>query len=199
MTLRYSDVSGPESSLVSAIVSDNRPLRNRDIMPGTPVFDMQVRDGDRLLTFDGELLAHVSSRIDGRDRWTEMRVYRTTGGSYILEKVGRSIRLHMPGCPDMKEDLPLFQSEHPGDDPDIGYTWCDQCAPPIGEEYDFPSLLVEEDRFWATLSTDPEVIIDATWRKREGYRRLPRISVDLLTELCKNDPAFEVWRTERVS
>ena len=168
-------------------------------MASVPVFDAQVRDGNRLLSFDGQLLATISSRTSDRDRWTEMSVYRTSGGSYILEKVGRSIRLHMPGCGDILKDLPLFQQEHPGDDPDIGYTWCVKCSPPVGEEYDFPSLLVEEDRFWATLSTDPEVIIDALWRKREGYRRLPRISVDLLNALCLVDPAFETWRTERVS
>lgn len=166
----------------------------------TPVFDCQVRDGSRLLTFDGELLASISSRdSEAKDRWTDMAVYKTAGGSYILEKVGRSVRLHMPGCPDILKDLPLFQQAHPGEDPEVGYSWCDVCSPPIGEEYDFPSLLCEEDRYWATISTEPEVIIDALWRKREGYRRLPRISVQLLTELSAVDPAFEVWQTERVS
>jgi hypothetical protein len=165
-----------------------------------PVFDQQVRDGNRLLTFDGKLLASISSRESAsNDRWTEMRVFQTTGGSYILEKVGRSVRLHMPGCPDILKDLPLFQQAHPGEDPEAGYSWCERCSPPIGEEYDFPSLLCEEDRYWATISTDPDVIIDALWRKREGYRRLPRISVQLLNDLCVVDPSFEVWRTEKVS
>jgi hypothetical protein len=164
-----------------------------------PVFDCQVRDGHRLLTFDGQLLAAVSSRDGEKDRWTEMRVYQTNGGSYILEKVGRSVRLHMPGCDDILKDLPLFQQAHPGEDPDYGYSWCEKCSPPIGEEYDFTTLLVEEDRYWATLSTDPEVIIDALWRKREGYRRLPHISVQLLTALSRVDPAFDSWRTEKVS
>lgn len=168
-------------------------------MTRTPVFDQQVRDGHRLLTFDGELLASISSRADDRDRWTEMRVFKTAGGSYILEKVGRSIRLHIPGCPDILKDLPLFQQAHPAEDPEVGYSWCEVCAPPIGEEYDFPSLLVEEDRYWATMSTDPQVIIDALYRKREGYTRLPRISVQLLNDLCEVDPKFEVWRTEKVS
>jgi len=169
-------------------------------MPGQPVWDQQVRDGSRLLTFDGELLASISSRdTPEKDRWTDMRVFRTTGGSYVLEKVGRSTRLHMPGCPDIINELPLFQQAHPGEDPEAGYSWCEICSPPVGEEYDFPSLLVEADRYWATISTDPEVIIDALWRKREGYRRLPRISVQLLTALSGVDPAFEVWQTERVS
>jgi hypothetical protein len=168
-------------------------------MTATPVFDQQVRDGNRLLTFNGKLLASISSRKPDKDRWTEMRVFQTTGGSYILEKVGASVRLHMPGCSEIINDLPLFQQVHPGDDPDEGYSWCAVCSPPIGEEYDFPSLLVEADRYWATVSDDPEVIIDALWRKREGYRRLPRISQELLLDLCEVDPAFEVWRTEKVS
>lgn len=169
-------------------------------MTATPVFDQQVRDGNRLLTFDGKLLASISSRESAeKDRWTEMRVFQTVGGSYILEKVGRSTRLHMPGCGDILKDLPLFQQAHPGEDPDAGYSWCDRCCPSDGEEYDFPSLLAEEDRYWATISTEPDVIIDALWRKREGYRRLPRISVQLLTDLCLVDPAFEVWATEKVS
>jgi hypothetical protein len=168
-------------------------------MTTLPVFDQQVRDGHRLLTFDGHLLASVSSRDGDKDRWTEMRVYRTNGGSYILEKVGRSVRLHMPGCTEILKDLPLFQQVHPNEDPEYGYSWCERCSPPIGEEYDFTTLLVEEDRYWATISADPEVIIEALWRKREGYRRLPYISVQLLTELSKIDPSFDSWRTEKVS
>lgn len=170
-------------------------------MTAVPVFDQQVRDGNRLLTFDGRLLASISSRESpDKDRWTQMSVYLTQGGSYILEKVGRSVRLHIPGCGDALKDLPLFQQEHPGDDPEDGYySWCNLCSPSIGEEYDFTTLLVERDRFWATISTDPDVIIDALWRKREGYKRLPRISVQLLTDLCLVDPKFESWRTEKVS
>ncbi len=169
-------------------------------MTAIPVHGQMVRDGLRLLTFDGHLLASVSSRESiEKDRWTTMAVFRTAGGSYILEKVGRSMRLHMPGCSDILKDLPLFEQAHPGEDPEEGYSWCTICSPAIGEEYNITELLCEEDRYWATLSTDPKVIIEALYRKREGYTRLPRISVQLLTDLCLVDSAFEVWRTEKVS
>lgn len=165
-----------------------------------PVFGAQVRDGLRLLTFDGHLLASISSRDSvEKDRWTEMRCYKTQGGSFVLEKVGRSIRLHVQECPDILKDLPLFEQAHPGEDPEEGYSWCSICSPAIGEEYDITTLRAEVDRYWATISTDPAVIIDALYRKREGYTRLPRISVQLLTDLCEVDPAFEIWRTEKVS
>ncbi len=169
-------------------------------MTAVPVFSAQVRDGSRLITFDGQLLASISSRESpDKDRWTQMAVYKTQGGSYILEKVGRSVRLHMPGCSDILKDLPLFEQIHPNEDPEEGYSWCAICSPAIGEEYDITKLLAEEQRYWATITTDPTVIIDALWRKREGYKRLPRISVELLNDLCLVDPSFEVWRTEKVS
>jgi len=169
-------------------------------MSPTPVFDQQVRDGRRLLVFDGQLLASISSRESPeKDRWTQMSVYLTQGGSYVLEKVGRSVRVHMPNCAEPLKDLPLFQATHPGDDPEDGYSWCERCSPALGEEYDFTTLLCEEDRYWAVISTEPEVIIDSLYRKRDGYTRLPRISVQLLTDLCLIDPSFEVWRTQRVS
>lgn len=50
------------------------------------------RDGELDLSFDGELLADLSSRdSDEQDRWTEIRIYRTTTGKYVTEVIGRSV------------------------------------------------------------------------------------------------------------
>jgi hypothetical protein len=56
------------------------------------------RDGDLDLEFEGERLAFVSSETGARGgleveraaRWSELAVYRTRGGKYICEKIGRS-------------------------------------------------------------------------------------------------------------
>ena len=135
----------------------------------------QVRDGARLISFEGDLLATTSSRRDESPRWTEMSVYRTEKGSYVLEKVGRSIVTHTPGCKEIIGTIPRFQEEHPGDDPD-DYVY-HGCVP---EEYDFTELLIEADRYWATIAEDPAKIVDALYRKRDGERHMPRISLDLL-------------------
>lgn len=50
------------------------------------------RDGDRDLEFDGRLLATASSREDGRDRWTELRLYATATGGWVLHRLGQSSR-----------------------------------------------------------------------------------------------------------
>jgi hypothetical protein len=155
----------------------------------------QVRDGTRLLSFEGDVLATISSQRDD-PRWTEMTLYRTVSGVYILEKVGRSVVTHMPGCSEIRGTIPRFQAAHPGDDPDEGYTY-HRCVP---EEYDFTALLVEEDRYWAFQTREPEDIVEALYRKRAGSRHLPRIGIDLLEQVSQSYPAFgDAWRVEHVS
>jgi hypothetical protein len=156
----------------------------------------QVRDGPRLITFDGVLLGFVSSQRTGNPRWTEMSIYKTTGGTYVLEKVGRSTVTHMPGCPDIVGKIPRFQEVHAGDDPDVGYQY-HTCVP---QEYDFTRLLAEEDRYWAMVAEEPARVTEALYRRREGERHLPRISLDLLEVVSRSDPSFGMdWRVERIS
>ncbi len=157
----------------------------------------QVRDGSRLLTFEGARLGTVTSKRDGVPRWTEMSVFKTVGGQYVLEKVGRSVVTHMPGCPEiLNPPLPRFQTEFPGEDPDEGFEF-HECVP---EEYNFPQLLVENQRYWATISSEPSEIVDALYRRRDGgTRQLPRISIILLEEVTATDPDFgDDWRVEKI-
>jgi hypothetical protein len=52
------------------------------------------RDGQQYLVFSGCLVAETSDRLrHGRaqDRWTDIRVYRTAAGSYVVEQVMRTL------------------------------------------------------------------------------------------------------------
>ena len=49
-----------------------------------------TRDNLADLQFEGDLVATVSSETAGKTRWTELRVYKTDGGRYICEELGRS-------------------------------------------------------------------------------------------------------------
>lgn len=49
-----------------------------------------VRDGDREIRFTGILLGESSSEQAGKSRWMELKIYRTSGGKYIVTGVGRS-------------------------------------------------------------------------------------------------------------
>lgn len=48
------------------------------------------RDGLAPLTFEGHLVAEVTSQTSGSTRWSELRLYRTTGGNFVAEQIGRS-------------------------------------------------------------------------------------------------------------
>lgn len=150
----------------------------------------QVRDGaTRVIEFDGRLLGEVSSRRAGAPRWTELRLFRTAAGAYVLEKIGASVVVHAPGCPEMLGDLPRFQEIHPGADPSDGSFWfCERCGDRAVR--DITSLLIEANRYWAIIADDPAQIVDSLYRRKNGARSMPRMSLDLLDEAGRNDPAI---------
>ena len=52
--------------------------------------DFTLMDGDRQLTFKGVLLGESSSHAPGKLRWSEIAIYRTVGGSYVVAGCGKS-------------------------------------------------------------------------------------------------------------
>ena len=59
----------------------------------------QVNDKERVLKFEGVLLAHASSYRRGSPRWVEFDLYRTEGGTYVVSRVGYSNIYHAESCP----------------------------------------------------------------------------------------------------
>ena len=57
-----------------------------------------TRDGERDLTFTGETIASASSSPESArgdysgsvGRWTELHLYRTKGGKYVCQSIGRT-------------------------------------------------------------------------------------------------------------
>ena len=150
--------------------------------------EYSVRDGrERIVTFDGELLAEVTSERPNAPRWMELRLYKTESGTYLLEKVGGSKMVHAPGCSEPYGDLPRFQEVHPGKDPFSPEFWmCETCLRRPAEA-DITAVEIEEPRFWASWTEDPNGIIDQLYRSRDGARTLQRMSVDLLEEASLHD------------
>jgi hypothetical protein len=136
----------------------------------------QVRDGARIMAFDGVCIAKVSSRRPSSPRWTELELYRTDTGKYVLAKIGRSVVVHAPGCPRLFGHLPKFVEEHPDQVPENGFEY-DECVP---EEYDFNTLLVEQTRFWALVADAASAIVNELHTVKGGVRVLPRMAVNLL-------------------
>lgn len=159
----------------------------------------KVRDGTtRTIEFEGERLAEVSSQRNGSPRWTELRLYRTTSGVFVLEKVGASVVLHAPGCSEILPgaNLPRFQAQYPGADPaDDEWWWCEACGDRAAE--DMTALLVESNRYWAIISDTPDEIVDSLYRRKGGARTMPRMSLVLLEEAAKQSPEIlDSYRSE---
>lgn len=159
----------------------------------------KVRDGTtRTIEFEGERLAEVSSQRHGSPRWTELRLYRTGSGVFVLEKVGASVVLHAPGCPEILPGavLPRFQAEYPGHDPaDDSWWWCETCGD--NAELDMTTLLVEANRYWAIISETPNEIVDSLYRRKGGARTMPRMSLALLEEAAQRSPEIlDSYRSE---
>jgi hypothetical protein len=159
----------------------------------------KVRDGTtRVIEFEGERLAEVSSRRSGSPRWTELRLYRTQSGVFVLEKVGASVVVHAPGCPEILPGatLPRFQAEYPGEDPaNDSWWWCESCGARAAQ--DMTALLVEQPRFWAIISETPDEIVDSLYRRKGGARTMPRMSLVLLEDAAKSSPEIlDSYRSE---
>lgn len=49
------------------------------------------RDNESTLRFTGEMLADVSSHSEkNKTRWTVLRLYKTQGGKYVCQSIGRT-------------------------------------------------------------------------------------------------------------
>lgn len=52
--------------------------------------EYELLDSDTLVSFTGVLLATASSKAAGKTRWSEISIYRTDSGKYIVHGVGKS-------------------------------------------------------------------------------------------------------------
>lgn len=159
---------------------------------------IEVRDGARRITFDGQLIGSASSRRHDSPRWSEYKLYKTVSDTYVLEKVGRSIVVHMPGCSEIISQLDRFQNRHPGSDPADGWWFCENCT---ADGHNITALLVENDRSWVTITDDPREVIDALYRRKGGARSLQRISLALLEQASRADDKISsaFYTTERLA
>lgn len=139
----------------------------------------QVRDGDRILEFDGDLLAESTSHRRGQTRWIEFKLYRTRAGSYILSRIGNSIVFHQASCA-LVPQYRLRQGEvAPGSVP------CDQCNP----SPDADELYPERIRYWAQVMEQPSAVLEALYKyDQDGARYLTLVAQRLLGSASLADP-----------
>ena len=153
----------------------------------------EVRDGSRILQFNGKLLGESSSWRRDQYRWIEFELYVTENGSYVLSRVGVSLIYHGAACPLVKkyglQDVKFSALE---DDA----VPCDECDPDESAKLVFP----EKYRYWAQVSDDPSAVLDALYKyDAGGARYLTHVAQRLLEEASEMDPKIEaVYRVEMI-
>lgn len=153
----------------------------------------EVRDGSRVLQFDGVLLAKSSSRRADQDRWVEFELYRTKSGSYVLGRIGQTTLFHALDCPIVKRNhlkasgVEFLTDEHMA---------CEECDP---DDY-LDEVAIEKPRYFALVSESPEAILEALYKKdHNGARYLTHVAQRLVETACENDARLEkAYRVEYI-
>lgn len=69
--------------------------RRRRTRRNRPADTIKVRDQDRVLEFVGERIGFASSESPTSLRWTEIEIYRTEAGNYVVHRIGVSLVFHV--------------------------------------------------------------------------------------------------------
>ena len=138
-----------------------------------------VHDGEREINFDGDLLGSASSFSVGKPRWFEVRIFRSQGGKWIVNGVGRSLVVHRAACRQLRSRA---VDPCPANDTAVP---CDLCFPDL----DGGELVVPEiDREWTQVSDAAEAVIERLrLRDQDGVFYLPKTSLVALTQAADAD------------
>lgn len=155
-----------------------------------------VRDSTRRYEFMGTRLAYVSSAIPSKTRWTEIEIYRTQGGMYIVHRAGRTTLAHSTDC----EELRMYRKRYtPGIDgiardelPADKRDPCPECNPNVWLllNTDPLSLKFERDRHTVHACETPEEAIQSLYSVRHSRRELGTLAGSALSMASDRDPVL---------
>jgi hypothetical protein len=148
----------------------------------------QVKDGDRVLQFDGELLAHSSSYRPDSDRWVEFDLYRTKAGAYVVSRVGYSVLYHTADCPIVR------RGRH---DPAPVATLtensrsCSVCSPSVSVDQANELIYPERPIYWAQPCPDATGAIESLAKyDQDGARYFTHVARNLIRDAARRDTAL---------
>lgn len=155
---------------------------------------IEVRDGQRILKFEGEQIGQSSSKRRDSVRWIEFTLYKTTGsGRYVLSRIGFSKIYHLPEC-EIAERGHLDETNRAEvvveDQP------CEVCLPHLS---DFPFVSFERKKEWARDYATPEEVIEGLMKTdhKNNTRVMTAVARRLLEDAgVVDDALFEAVSVE---
>ena len=151
----------------------------------------EVKNGQRIIEFDGELLSSSSSQNNDSVRWVEFNLYLTAGGSYVLERIGHSRIYHDIGCEVVDRSGLKFR---PGDLVGPEHVACPQCEPDIQDPNDI--IVIEKPRYFGLWSESPDVVLESLYGNR-NY--MTKVAERLIEDAALYDQRLErAYRIEHI-
>lgn len=146
------------------------------------------QDAGPTYSFSGRLLGHATTEREDSFRWTEIDIYKTDGGNYIIVRLGKSLIYHEGDSECTTMGVPI-KGERIRRDAEP----CERCDPKVPEDDDFDpeELFVAEKTFCgAEIVEDPKKVADAlsTWDKGKQMRRLSSVASEALHKAAATDP-----------
>lgn len=163
---------------------DTAPTRFSDEEPVL----WEIQDKVEPLEFTGWRLGNASTARPGSSRWTEITIFRTQGGSWIVQREGKSVRYHRADGPCRHGRLVK------NDDIKEEHVPCPDCRPPglveldrladAGDEADYrlEVSLSSAD----VVSSPPEVLRALTFKGQ-----LTTVAEEALSEAVRRDPELK--------
>jgi len=146
----------------------------------------EVKDGSRILQFEGRVLGESSSQGSDSTRWIEFRLYKTESGSYILSRVGVSLVFHGAACPLVRK---YKLNEISTTELDVEAKPCEECLP----SRQLPVVFPEKERTWAQVSDGPEAVLEALYKYNyDGSRYLTKVAKRVLEQASKFDERIDL-------
>jgi hypothetical protein len=145
----------------------------------------QVDDADRVLQFEGELLAHSSSHTQGAQRWVEFDLYRTSGGSYVVARTGYSVLFHRKGCDVVRRGrhspapaATLTEDSRP----------CPLCSPEVSMDLANELVYPEKPLHWALVCKTADAAVEALAKyDSDGSRYFTHVARELIRRASSVD------------
>lgn len=155
-----------------------------------------VKDGNRVIKFSGEKIAHSTSYDRCKARWIEFNLFITDGGNYVLSRIGASRLVHTVPCSTVERNK---IKEVPAND--IEYDNAVICSECQSLERGTSTVVYPEvPRYWASVSDCAESVVDHLYKEDyNGNRYMTDVAKRLLEEALKKDPHIaDAYLTEYI-
>lgn len=145
-------------------------------------------DAGPTYSFSGKLLGHATTERENSLRWTEIDIYRTDGGNYIVSRLGVSLVYHTNESECTSMGVPLKGARLRNDaEP------CERCEPAVPEDAGFDPeemFIAEKTMTSADVVESATQVADAlsTWDRNKQMRRLSSVASEALHRAASTDP-----------